>query len=477
MPDIVLAAINARYAHPSLGIRSLRANLGSLRQQSAILEFDLAGAPERIAETLLSDAPKILAFGVYVWNARILRAVLEQVRRRSPGTWIVLGGPELEEEGIPEWAARADLLLCGEAESVFEGACHGLRAGRRPEAPVLHAPPPDLAGVELADGEYSDADLAHRVTYVESSRGCPFGCEYCLSARDLPVRYFPADRVFESLDRLVRRGAKRFKFVDRTFNLETGRAEALLSFWLERWRPGWSVQFEAVPDRFSPALCSLLRRFPPGGLRLEIGVQTLDPHVSEIVGRRVDPARVEETFRFLREETGVLVHADLIAGLPGESLEGFARSFDSLAAWRPAELQVGLLKRLRGTPIGRHDAAYGMRYAAIPPYELLSSRSLDEEQVRQVKRFARFWDRLYNRGALREAVPFLWQDSGSPFEEFLAFSEWAFGRLGRDWGIPLDRLAGMLVEYLRDVRRRPRACAQVEEIWTNRSARLKLQSP
>jgi hypothetical protein len=203
----------------------------------------------------------------------------------------------------------------------------------------------------------------------------------------------------------------------------------------------------------------------------------LDPHVSEIVGRRVDPARVEETFRFLREETGVLVHADLIAGLPGESLEGFARSFDSLAAWRPAELQVGLLKRLRGTPIGRHDAAYGMRYAAIPPYELLSSRSLDEEQVRQVKRFARFWDRLYNRGALREAVPFLWQDSGSPFEEFLAFSEWAFGRLGRDWGIPLDRLAGMLVEYLRDVRRRPRACAQVEEIWTNRSARLKLQSP
>jgi radical SAM superfamily enzyme YgiQ (UPF0313 family) len=477
MPDLLLAALNARYAHPSLGLRSLRANLGALRERSALLEFDLSFPPEAVAHALLNDAPRVLAFGVYVWNARPLAAVLEAVRRRSPRTRIVLGGPELAEEGIPEWTARADLLVCGEAEGVFEEACRGLLADRSPDEPTLHAPPPELAGIHLPDGEYSAEDLRHRVTYVESSRGCPFGCEYCLSSRDRTVRTFPDARVFESLDRLIRRGAQRFKFVDRTFNLDTERATAQLSFWLERLRPGLSVQYEAVPERFPPEIRALLSRFPPGALRLEIGVQTLDPRVSGTVGRRVDPARVEETFRFLREETRVDVHADLIAGLPGEGLAGFARSFNRLAVWRPAELQVGLLKRLRGTSIGRHDAAYGMRYGADPPYELIASACLDEEQVRRIKRFARYWDRMYNRGALREAVPLLWRDSGEPFESFLAFSDWAFERLGRDWGLPLDRLAGALAGYLQEVRRLPRARERVEEIWTNRAPRLKLPAP
>lgn len=474
MSDILLAALNARYAHPSLGLRSLRANLGALRERSSLLEFDLASPPGAVADALLRDAPRVLAFGVYIWNTRPLAAVLEAVRLRSPQTRIVLGGPELAEEGIPEWSARADLLVCGEAEGVFEEACRGLLTGRSPADPVLHAPTPDLDGVLLPDGEYSVEDLRHRVTYVESSRGCPFGCEYCLSSRDRTVRTFPDARVFESLDRLIRRGARRFKFVDRTFNLDSGRAAAQLSFWLERLRPGMSVQFEAVPERFPPEVRTLLRRFPPGALRLEIGVQTLDPRVSETVGRRVDPARVEETFRFLREETRVDVHADLIAGLPGEDLDGFARSFNRMVEWNPAEIQVGLLKRLRGTSIGRHDMEHGMRYSADPPYELIASASLGGEQVRRIKRFARYWDRMVNRGALRDAVALLWRNSGEPFEAFLDFSDWAFERMGRDWGLPLDRLAVALADYLQEVRRLPGARERVEEIWTNRAPRLKL---
>lgn len=477
MPDLLLAALNARYAHPSMGLRSLRANLGALREASEIREFDLSFPPDAVADALLRGAPRVLAFGVYVWNARPLAAVLEAVRRRAPETRIVLGGPELAEEGIPEWATRADRLVCGEAEGVFEEACRELLSGRNPDGPVLHAPSPDLDRILLADGEYSDEDLLHRVTYVESSRGCPFGCEYCLSSRDRSVRTFPDSRVFESLDRLIRRGARRFKFVDRTFNLDPGRASAQLSFWLERLRPGMSVQYEAVPERFPPELRDLLRRFPPGALRLEIGVQTLDPQVSETVGRRVDPARVEETFRFLSEETRVDVHADLIAGLPGEGLDGFARSFNRLAVRRPAELQVGLLKRLRGTSIGRHDAAHDMRYSKEPPYELIGSANLGEEEVRRIKRFARYWDRMSNRGALRDAVPLLWQESGTPFESFLAFSDWAYERLGRDWGLPLDRLAVVLADYLREVLHQSGGRARVEEIWTKRAPRLKLPTP
>lgn len=473
--DLLLAAINARYAHPSLGLRMLRANLGRLRDQSVLREYDLEASPESIADSLLKADPRILAIGVYIWNARTVVAVVKKVRRLSPQTRIVLGGPELEGEDVSEWTGLADLFLCGEADLVFPGACRDLLEGRSPESPVLRAAPPDLSLVQLPDAEYSDADLATRVTYVESSRGCPFGCEYCLSSRDRSVRIFPDGRVFESLDRLWQRGAQRFKFVDRTFNLDVDRAEALLAFWLERQRPGLSVQFEAVPDRFPPALRERVRRFPPGMLRLEIGVQTLDPIVSETVGRRLDPLRVEETFQFLRDETRAIVHADLIAGLPGESLAGFAKSFNRLAAWQPAEIQIGLLKRLRGTSIGRHDEAYGMRYASDPPYELLSHRGLSAEEVLRLKRFARFWDRLYNRGHLRRAAPLLWQGSDTAFEEFLAFSDWAFERFGRDWGIPLELLSEALIDYLMTVRHLPRARERVEEIWTNRRGHPRLQ--
>ena len=152
---------------------------------------------------------------------------------------------------------------------------------------------------------------------------------------------------------------RQFKFVDRTFNLNLATSRALLQFFLDRGRPGLFAHFEMIPDRLPEPLREVIARFPPGALQFEVGIQTFNPRVAELISRRQDFARLADNLRFLREHTGVHVHADLIVGLPGESLESFGEGFDRLLALGPQEIQVGMLKRLRGTPIVRHDLRNG----------------------------------------------------------------------------------------------------------------------
>jgi radical SAM superfamily enzyme YgiQ (UPF0313 family) len=261
--------------------------------------------------------------------------------------------------------------------------------------------------------------VAHRVIYVEASRGCPFTCEFCLSSLDVPVRQFALPLLLGEMERLLARGVRQFKFVDRTFNLNIAASKAILQFFLERWRPGLFVHFEMIPDRLPEALREVIAKFPPGALQFEVGVQTFNEAVSKNISRRQDYARLEENFHFLRGQTGVHVHADLIAGLPGETLESFAAGFDRLVALGPQEIQVGILKRLRGTPIVRHDQPWQMVYSPHPPYEILRNSLLDFPALQRLRRFARHWDLVGNSGNFIETTPLLWSGGASPFAAFM----------------------------------------------------------
>jgi hypothetical protein len=207
---------------------------------------------------------------------------------------------------------------------------------------------------------------------------------------------------------LLDRGVRRFKFVDRTFNLNLKISSAILRFFLERYRPGLFVHFEMIPDRLPQTLRELIREFPPGVLQFEVGIQTFNEEVAKLISRRQDNAKAEENLRWLREETGVHVHADLIVGLSGEGLASFAAGFDRLVALGPQEIQVGLLKRLRGTPIVRHDREWGMVYSPHPPYEILQTRLIDFFTMQRLRRFARYWDLIANSGNFVETTPRLY---------------------------------------------------------------------
>jgi radical SAM superfamily enzyme YgiQ (UPF0313 family) len=265
----------------------------------------------------------------------------------------------------------------------------------------------------------------------------------------VPVRQVPLPALLAELQRLLDRGVKQFKFVDRTFNLNANVSGAILEFFLERYQPGHFFHFEMIPDRLPEVLRQVIARFPAGALQFEVGVQTFNETVGALIKRRQHNGRLEENFRFLRKETGVYIHADLIAGLPGETLESFADGFDRLVALEPQEIQVGLLKRLRGTPIVRHDVDWQMKYNPHPPYEILQTKTLDFRTLQKLRRFARYWDLVGNSGNFIESTPFIWRGaSRSPFQGFLRFSDWLYQKVGRTDRIALNRLMELLFEFL-----------------------------
>jgi hypothetical protein len=203
-----------------------------------------------------------------------------------------------------------------------------------------------------------------------------------------------------------------------------------------------------IPDRLPEALREEIAWFPPGAVQLEIGIQSFDPAVCARISRKQDLGRTTENFAFLRDHTGVHVHADLIAGLPGETLESFGNGFDRLIALRPQEIQVGILKRLRGTPIVRHDSEWAMCYSPFPPYEILANRDLDFATVQRLRRFARYWDLVANSGRFTVALPLAWRGHTSPFHRFLAFSDWLHAELRQTHAIALDRLGQAFFRWL-----------------------------
>lgn len=449
MADIVLASLNAKYIHTAFGLRYLFANLGELKSRALLVEFDIHQQPLDVVEVLARHEPRIIGFGVYIWNVSETTRILRLLKRLRPDLTVIIGGPEVsfELEG-QEIVGLADYVITGEADSKFAEVCRRILEGIPPLQKMIDAEVPELPKLRLPYDLYTDEDIAHRIIYVEASRGCPFTCEFCLSSLDVPVRQFPADSLLEHLERLLNRGVRGFKFVDRTFNLNLNISRSILQFFLERHHPGLFVHFEMIPDRLPDALRQIIAAFPPGALQFEVGIQTFNPDVSRLINRRQDFEKLSDNLRYLRAHTGVHIHADLIVGLPGESLESFATGFDRLVALNPQEIQVGLLKRLRGTPIVRHDQEWQMVYSPDPPYEILQNRLIDLASMQRLRRFARYWDLIGNSGNFVETTPHIWSASLSPFASFLRWSDWLYARIGRRHGIALTRLAELLFEYL-----------------------------
>ena len=468
-PAVILTTLNAKYIHASLGLRYLLANLGELRESTALREFTIARPVGEIVDDLLSTldelnaasgregALQIVGFGVYIWNVVQTTAVVRTLRAARPHVRIVLGGPEVSHETDgQEIVALADHVITGWGEASFPRLCRALIDGCRPPRIIAGEQLP-LTEIVLPYREYTDADLAHRLLYVEASRGCPFRCEFCLSALDKTAWSFDLDRFLAEMQRLYERGARNFKFVDRTFNLKVDDSVRILRFFLDRLASSDDpadrlfVHFEVIPDHLPERLRQLIAQFPAGSLQLEVGIQSFNETIQQRISRRQDNARSEANLRWLLECSQAHVHTDLIFGLPGETLASFAEGFDRLHRLRPHEIQLGLLKRLRGTPIGRHTFEYGMVYDELPPYTVQQTAAVDAREMQRFTRFARYWDRVANSGRFRQALPLLLDDEGcasSAFALFMDFSDWLWERAQRTRGLSPEWLADALFDHL-----------------------------
>jgi len=446
---IVLTTLNARYSHAALSLRYLQANLSETQQKQCVIsEHTIQARPLDVVETLLAFKPKIVGISVYIWNRTETLAVLNALKTVAPEVIVVIGGPEVShgDESDP-LSQIADHTIRGWGELAFQGLCHAIEEGTADQWPrIIDGAKPPLDTLALPYHLYDADDIANRNLYVEASRGCPFKCEFCLSALDETAWPFPLDSVLDALDQLYQRGARNFRFVDRTFNLRSDISGAILDFFLTKLDDSLSLHFELVPDKLPEKLRTKLALFPPGVLQLEIGIQSFDPEVQARISRRQNNAKAHENITWLRTHSNAHLHTDLIFGLPGEDLDGFASSFDQLVALQPQEIQLGILKLLPGAPIARHMADYGMVFDRAVPYRILRNNCVNFDTVQRVERMARHWDLIANSGRFGNTMPVLLGDS--PFQRFLALSDWLHQTTGSARGLAPTKLFKLLQDPL-----------------------------
>ena len=448
---IILSTLNARYAHASLGLRYLLANMGPLQPQASIQEFVIGAKTTEIVEKLLAQAPRIIGFGIYIWNVEETTRVVAMLKRVAPQVVIVLGGPEVSHESAEQQIVQlADYLVTGWGDVTFPKLCGEILNGPKPLMKVHAGVQPPMAEIKMPYSLYSDHDIKHRTLYVEASRGCPFKCEFCLSALDKTAWPFALDTFLGELEALHARGARLFKFVDRTFNLNIKTSLKIMQFFLDKLEANPDdpvyAHFELVPDHLPDALKDGIAKFPPGALQFEIGIQSFNPEVQSLVSRKQDNAKAAENIRWLCTQSHAHLHVDLIAGLPGEDVASFARGFDQLVALKPHEIQFGILKRLRGTPIIRHTEEFGMVFDPYPPYTILATRDVDFSTMLRLVRFARYWDLVANSGRFVNTIGQMLGDA--PFNNFMAFSDWIYSKTDATHRIALDRLATLVAQWL-----------------------------
>ena len=441
----LLTTLNAKYIHTSLALRWLYV-ASKDSHDIDFKEYTIKDDVEYIANDILNQGIDILGIGVYIWNVRQIKELVTILKAKNPNLIIILGGPEVSYTPLRVNFDMADYIICGEGEVSFYELCKELFEGTCTQTRVINSPKVELDKVVLPYDDYTDFDIKNRHIYVEMARGCPFECEFCLSSIETKMRYLDIDIFLEQLDKLWNRGARNFKFIDRTFNIKISYAKAILNYFLAK-EEEYFLHFEVIPDNFPEELRELIKQFKAGSLQLEVGIQTLNLDVAKEIHRNLKIDKIKDNLKFLSTQTHAHMHIDLIIGLPSESIESFGRNLNQLYTLSTGEIQVGILKKLSGTTLARHDKVYGMVYNDSPPYDILKNDLISFSLMQEMKRFARFWDIVYNSGNFQKTTALLFED-GKVFENFYDLSKWLYKRSESTYKISLDRMAEFLFEYM-----------------------------
>lgn len=386
---VLLTTLNAKYIHTNLAIRLLY----GLNREHEGLEWKEFGIKEDADKIASFCAPfDVVAFSCYIWNITPTLEVARRMKALNPSVKILLGGPEVSYEWEQVIALdHVDHIITGEGEIPFREflqhypnveAVPGLVFKK--EGKVHHNPeaaPFDLKELaELMPYRYDDpAQLAGKVLYMETSRGCPYKCEFCLASLDNKVRYLPDASIKATLLFMMQHG-RVIKFLDRTFNIKRDFTIGIFKFILEHYRPGNVFQFEITADILHPDIIAFINEQAPAGLfRFEIGIQTVNQKANLEVSRKQN---FEKTKKIIQSLSGkVEMHLDLIVGLPLDRWEDIRFSIEEVFKLFAPELQLGFLKFLKGTPLREKYERHGFIFDPAPPYQVIESNYLSREEL------------------------------------------------------------------------------------------------
>ena len=462
---IIGTTLNAKYIHTNLALRYLKA-YAAPEYNVEIVEYTIKDPVMNIVTDLYNHKPDIIGFSCYIWNMEEIKKVITILKKINPNIYIVLGGPEVTYD--PFFWLRdipgADFIVIGEGEATFKNLIAEIEGNRNfhnvqgiafleGEKPILTpaAPKVDLKSIPSPFRFEEDIpNLSKRITYIETSRGCPFSCQFCLSSIETGVRFFNREAIKEDLRFLMKNGAKTIKFMDRTFNISRSYALDIFEFLIKEHEPGCVFQFEITADIMKPEVIEYLNKeAPPGLFRFEIGVQSTNDYTNELVKRKQNFDKLKRTVTMIKEGGKVDQHLDLIAGLPEENYDSFRKTFDDVFAMRPEELQLGFLKMLRGTGLRTQAKQWDYQYMDQAPYEIVSNNVMPFSDIIKIKQVEDVLEKYWNDHRMDHGMEYIVGTVySSPFDFFQEFgSYWEEKKWSRIGHQPED-LFKRLVEFI-----------------------------
>jgi anaerobic magnesium-protoporphyrin IX monomethyl ester cyclase len=439
--NVICCTLNAKYIHTNLAIRYLKA-YASPEFDIKLKEYTIKDPIMNIVTDLYQQKPTVIGFSCYIWNIEETIKVVNMLKKIDHSIKIVLGGPEVSYDTV-EWMEKipnVDFIVLGEGEKTFKQLLfelegdgnfknvHGI--AYRDEERVKITPQMNKLDLKELPSPYRFHEdlgqLGKRVTYIETSRGCPFNCQFCLSSIEVGVRYFDREKIKDDIRYLMANGAKTLKFVDRTFNISRSYAMEMFRFLIDEHLPGTVFQFEITADIMRPEVIEFLNNEAPKGLfRFEIGVQSTNDDTNELVKRKQNFSKLTRTVTMVKDGGKIDQHLDLIAGLPEEDYSSFRKTFNDVFEMRPEELQLGFLKMLRGTGLRLRAKEHDYVYMDHSPYEILGNNVLSFDDIVRIKQVEDVLEKYWNDHRMDHTIEYLVTHVfSSPFDFFQEFGSY-----------------------------------------------------
>lgn len=427
-----LVGINSKYIHLNLAIRYLKANC---KYDIDLKEYIIKDDISVIIEDLRSTKSNIFAFSVYIWNIEIVKYIAKELRLSNPDAKIILGGPEVsyDSEYLIE-DQTCDYIVYGEGEIAFNLLLRNIIDNdiNRNDIPnlifmednkVIHTHKETINNLDKLKNPYhfafDEKDITNKIAYVELSRGCPYHCSYCLASVDNRLRYFSMERVIKDIIYLYNKGAKTFKFLDRSFNIKPKIAKQFFNYIINNNFKGAVFQFEINGDILDDNLIDyLVSECPENLIRFEIGIQSTNNKVNEAIHRYQNTNKLLSNIKKL-SKSNISLHLDLIAGLPYEDLVSFINTFDTVFKLYAKELQLGFLKILKGTALSYETQNHDYNFSKLPPYEIIENKYLSQSNLQTVHIVEDVLQTYWNKGFMYNTMIYLLNDIDSPFKFLL----------------------------------------------------------
>ena len=429
----LLISINAKYIHTNNAVRLLKANSDF---KIDIFEYTIKDDINKIISDIKKYNPDVLGFSIYIWNISIFKQILSKLSLKE--TNIIIGGPEVSYESsyfLIEYPVN--IIVKGEGELVFNKLLHALKMNQDihsisnliylKDNVITHTPLIEIDNLDnINSPHYFQDDIIHipnKISYIETSRGCPYNCSFCLSSLDKNVRFFDIEKVKTTILYLMKHGSKTIKFLDRTFNANKKMLE-LFEFIIKNNNQKTVFQFEITGDILDPKIIEYINTNAPKGLfRFEIGIQSTNKETNMLVNRNQNTSKLFKNIKLIKEKNIIDLHLDLIAGLPKEDLTSFKKTFNDAFNLEAKELQLGFLKMLKGTKIRKEANLYKYIYNEEAPYEIFSNESLSNKEIKEIHLVEHMLDIHHNKGYFGDNLRHYILNTSNPYNFFKSIGE------------------------------------------------------